>query len=509
MVASEDAPRLSLNAALLTSSKPTLARMLRPRLAQACVLPAWTATVCVGPYSRSLEIGSGESPRSTHPLDFFMKIHLARCRFFLVGLLMFAVAMATAVRSAEGTPSPPNAAAPNFATVMRTTYLALVNQSIVPADPRVVGIAALEAMAAHAPDHGLSLPAAFGVDAETDANWLAASVAHRPVDWSVIEAMARQPQIAHMGLGTPEMRLGVGALMRGEPLMNPGFNIYRLADGRFAVWDLVKGASADTSGVRVGDVLLSINGKRTARVDALTIYRFTAGSEVTLEIERAQRVETIKLSFTKTSVPIVTSRMLDDGLGYVLVRGFARSKDPEFDTPAQARQAFTNLSAAGARGLILDFRSTLGGSGVDKMVSALSDGEIMYSLQKPGGAPRPIKRDGERCWPDRPIVVLINEETVSAPEYTALALRELAKARIVGQRSGGGLTEISVVPLGPDYVLTIPGGAALGPISGAAQPNYALKPDVEISNPTIDEMIRGEDRQLDAARALFAPRPEP
>lgn len=121
-------------------------------------------------------------------------------------------------------------------------------------------------------------------------------------------------------------------------------------------------------------------------------------------------------------------------MGYLFVRWFSRSDDATRDTAALARRAIARFAEQGAHGLIIDLRSTLGGAGEVQFASALCDAEVIYSIQKPLSAPpQPAKRDGARVWSDRPIVVLLNEQSVSAPEDLALALRELTHAKIIGQ----------------------------------------------------------------------------
>jgi C-terminal processing protease CtpA/Prc len=391
---------------------------------------------------------------------------------------------------------------------MRTAYLALVRDSLVPAKPRVIATAALEVIAKSAPERALPLPASFGADPERDADWLAERVADLPPPWSVMEAMARSAETAHVALGTPQRRQGIVALGSGRPLSTPGFNLYPLPDGRRVVFDLVPGGSARASGLRVGDVLLRIDGRRTVAADPFFLTMLPAGTELVLDLERANRPETITLRLIKAEVSPVESRLLDDSIGYIFIRWFAQSAEPGRDTAALACRAIASLAAQGARGLILDLRSSLGGSGEVKIASALCDGEVIYSIQKPLSAPaRPVKRQGERIWPDRPVVVLVNQQTVSAPEALALSLRELAHARIIGQRSAGGLTEFSIVPLAAGYGMTIPTGLVLGPVSGATPPPYAVKPDVEVANPGIDDLLHGRDGQLDAARGAFSRSP--
>ena len=399
---------------------------------------------------------------------------------------------------------------PSSAELMSTAYLAIVRESIVPANPRVVAIAALTAIASLEPERARSLPSGFGADAERDAAWLAERVAGLPAPWPVLGAMTRATGTAHVGLSTPTSTRGMRALITGKPLSAHGFNVYPLADGRFVVFDVIKGASADLSGLHAGDVLVRIGSELVTRQVPLLLPIITlpAGAELTLGIERANRPAEIVLRLIEADIPPVESRLLADGIAYVHIRWFARSEDSEHDTAALARRAFESLAAQGARGLVLDLRSALGGIGDAGIASALSDGDVVYYVKQPLSEPaRPVKRDGKRYWPDRPIVVLVNEQTISAGEALALAVRELAHAKVVGQTSAGGLTEGSFIALADDHALLIPTGVVLGPVTRVDQPGHAIKPDIEVPNPTIDELISGRDRQLEAARAALATRP--
>ncbi|HEY0230146.1 MAG TPA: S41 family peptidase [Dokdonella sp.] len=348
------------------------------------------------------------------------------------------------------------------------------------------------------------MPASFGSDPERDAGALAAHAAGVVAPWPIVQAMARATGIAHVGLATPSSKQGMRALNSGRPLSVPGFSVYPLADGPFAVFDVIKGASADRAGLRIGDVLVRAGGERmTHQVPALLpLATLPAGSGVPLAIERAGRPLAITLRLLDTDIPSLESRLLADATAYVRIRWFAHSDDPQRDTAALARRAFESLAAQGARGLVLDLRSALGGAGEERIASALSDGEVIYyTRQPPGTAVEPVKREGRRTWPQRPIAVLVNEQTISSGEALALALRELASAKIIGRTTSGGLTEFSFKPLADGYALVIPTAVVVGPVSRSDQPGHAVHPDVDMPNPTVDELVRGRDRQLDAARA--------
>lgn len=401
--------------------------------------------------------------------------------------------------------SPPGET-PSSSDLTSIVYRALVKDSVLPADPRVVANAALAALARIESTSVQPLPDGFGADAEQDAAWLAQRVASAASVWPIVEAMAWETGIAHVGLREPKRAAGMMALMSGTPLSNPGFNVYRLADGRFAVFDVVEGASAHASGLEVGDVLVRVDGEPATRANSLLLpfMSLPAGAEVKLDIERAGRHATIPLRLAKSDVAPVVGRMLDDGLAYVRLRWFAKSEVAEHDTAALARRAFESLASEGARGLVLDLRSCFGGNGTARVVAALCDGDIAYASMRGSQPLELMKRDGAgRSWPDRPVVVLVNDQTISAPEILALAARELGHAKIIGVRTAGGLTASTYVKLDDQHALMIPTGAIVGPVTRTALPGYQVAPDVEVSNPSIDELMSGTDRQLDAARSAI------
>jgi C-terminal processing protease CtpA/Prc len=381
-------------------------------------------------------------------------------------------------------------------------YLALVRDSLVPADPGAVATAALAGLPA---EHRGPLPDGLGADAARDAAWLEERTAGWPLPWPVVEAMARAAKIAHTALLTPQRQPCMRALGSGRPLSVPGFRFHPLADGRLVISDVIPGASADVAGLRAGDVLNRLADRAPVRGDSLWINTLPAGTEVKLEVERDRRALSLLMTLQPAEVPSVVSSLSDDGIGYVRIRSFARTSEADRDGATLVRSALAAFVAQGARGLIIDLRSALGGSGEVGMASAICDGEVIYSIQQPMTTPaRPVPRNGVRIWPDRPVVVLINEITVSAGEALALSLRELGHATIIGRTTGGGLTEFARQPLGEGYVLITPTGVVLGPVSGRVQPGHAIKPDLEVPNPDVAELLAGRDRQLEAARAVFS-----
>jgi len=430
---------------------------------------------------------------------------MSLCTFRIPRRLLPGLLVAASATAQPGPPvSSPSPAAAQ-ASPVATAYLALVRSSIVPADPRTVASAAISATKAAASDPESVLPDDFGRDADRDSAWLTERTRGASSPWPIVNAMARATGTAHVGMSGPALRRAMRALLIGMPVSSPGLAVCRLGDGRFAICDVVPGASAERSGLRSGDVLLRI-GDETVKNQALLLLPIVAlasGEQVTLTIEReGRRLQTV-LTLVQAEVSSVESRLLEDDVGYVRIRWFSRSPDPSRDTAALARSAFALLAAQGARALVLDLRSALGGVGDVSVASALCDGDVVYQVRDPISEPaKPVPREGPRIWPQRPVVVLVNEETVSAGEALALAVRELAHATIVGRPTAGGLTETSFIALGEEHSLLIPTGVVLGPLSGEDLPGHAVRPDIDVTNPSVDELLNRRDRQLEVARAL-------
>jgi C-terminal processing protease CtpA/Prc len=209
----------------------------------------------------------------------------------------------------------------------------------------------------------------------------------------------------------------------------------------------------------------------------------------------------VRLELAPGTVPCVTERRLDGGVGHVRVRWFAAAADQRSDAGALARAALEGLAADGAPGVVIDVRSGLGGmlSAANAIVSALCDDDVVGADRDASGAVRTHPRMGSACWLGATVVVLVNEQTISAAEWLALALEELAGAVLVGTPTAGGMTALRFVELADGYRLALPSGAMLGPRTREPRPGYRLQPHVHAANPTAGELAAGVDPALDLA----------
>lgn len=106
----------------------------------------------------------------------------------------------------------------------------------------------------------------------------------------------------------------------------------------------------------------------------------------------------------------------------------------------------------------------------------------------------PLRGNGMLSY-KHPVYVLIDENTFSQAEYTALALKSLPNAKLVGRRTSG--TDGDIAPLWlPGGALTGFSGVSILDPSGQSTYRKGLLPDIEIKS-TVDELINSSDSILD------------
>lgn len=195
---------------------------------------------------------------------------------------------------------------------------------------------------------------------------------------------------------------------------------------------------------------------------------------------------------------------LEGNIGYIDLHGFANA---EFiaDTVEAAMQL-----VQGCETLIFDLRQNGGGdpSAVALISSYLYDPEKPVHLNSLYSRPEDAT---EEYWthdeintalamPDVPVYVLTSQRTFSAAEEFSYNLRNLDRATIVGETTGGGAHPVDFILLHSDdtdryYQLVLPNARAINPITNTNWEGTGVKPHIECA---ADEAL---DRALHDAYA--------
>lgn len=211
-----------------------------------------------------------------------------------------------------------------------------------------------------------------------------------------------------------------------------------------SVLNVLEGGPSKKAGIKGGDKILYADGKPLFGLNAVStdILKGEDGSKVTLGVLRPGDSDVQQVSVVRGSVPINSieaAYMLNDDLGYVKVNRFAESTEEEFN------DAIDDLIEQGAQRLTVDLRDNPGGvlSAAIAMADEFLPRKKLILFQKDRNNERKdsyATSDGD--FEDKPVYILINENSASASEVVAGALQDNDVGTIVGRRSfGKGLVQ--------------------------------------------------------------------
>lgn len=208
------------------------------------------------------------------------------------------------------------------------------------------------------------------------------------------------------------------------------------------VRSVTEGSPAAQAGLAAGDIITAVDGQsvageeRYAGVDRIGGEEGTQQTLTVLGQDGREREATLTLAYI--SVPVVTGRLLDNGMGLVKIRNFNSNADREF------RDTVNGLVDQGAAALIFDLRNDGGGyiRELTRMLDfLLPEGDVFRSDPR-WGISSASHSDADAVG--LPFGVLVNTETYSAAELFAAQLRETLGTPIVGEvTSGKGYSQIT------------------------------------------------------------------
>jgi CubicO group peptidase (beta-lactamase class C family) len=192
---------------------------------------------------------------------------------------------------------------------------------------------------------------------------------------------------------------------------------------------------------------------------------------------------------------------LEGNIGYIDLRGFEEANWAA-DTAAAAMNFLANTDA-----LIFDMRNNGGGQPemVQLLCSYLFNGRThlndiywrptnktteYWTLDKVAG-----KKYGEQ----KEVYVLTSRRTFSAAEEFTYNLKNLKRATIVGETTGGGAHPVDFYRINDHFGIGVPAGRAINPISKTNWEGTGVTPDIPIS---AEQALKAA--QLDAMKKLAA-----
>ena len=218
-----------------------------------------------------------------------------------------------------------------------------------------------------------------------------------------------------------------------------GIGIYMMQntkDNNIVVLAPIKGSPAEAAGIKSGDIIKKVDGKEYTDEDFDIISTYIKGKEgtkVNIEIQRGNETLTFDIERKNIELYPMESEVLENNVGYINVQSFDDRCAKDF------KENYDELRKKNITSLIIDLRNN-GGGIVDEALEMLDyilekDSTMLITIDKNGK--EEIEKAKKNPSIDLPIVVLVNENTASASEIFASALKENNKATIVGRKTYG------------------------------------------------------------------------
>lgn len=323
------------------------------------------------------------------------------------------------------------------------------------------------------------------------------------VDGSKVETMIYKGLIAGLGdkyaaYMTPDEYKAVKASNDGK-YKGIGIKFDSKSEDGITIESVYKNSPAEKAGIIPGDQIKKVDGLDYSKAnysDVSVAIKTNETGKIELEIYRPSTDTsfTVEVEITDVEEDTTSSKVLEGNIGYIQIKGF------QTVTYNQFVNEFEGLKEQGIKGLIIDLRNNPGGY-VDttlKILDYLLPECQLLRTERRGGKQK-VYSSKESAVLDIPCVILTNEDSASASEIFAGAMKDNEAATLVGTKTYGKGIVQATYPLADGSAVKITVEKYFTP-NGNDIHEKGIEPDVVVE--------KGEegDAQLDKALELLGAR---
>lgn len=266
------------------------------------------------------------------------------------------------------------------------------------------------------------------------------------------------------------------------------------------VLGIVPGSPAEKTGILPGDLILKVDDlvvKLDTYTESANAIRGEENTNVKLAIKRENEIFEIEATRT-TIVENNVSAEIIDNVGYIKVFGFDNGVYGQF------KEAYETLREKNVEGIIVDLRNNPGGyvkDTINMLNLLLPEGDVLKLVDK-NGKEKVFKTDSKEEI-DIPLAVIVNQNSASASEIFASAVKDSKKGVVIGtQTFGKGVIQ---------YVEVIKGHGAIDIVaaqyftsSGVVIQDNGIEPNfiVEVDDESKNNLYINRDKDTQLQRAL-------
>jgi len=202
-----------------------------------------------------------------------------------------------------------------------------------------------------------------------------------------------------------------------------------------------KNSPGEKAGMEPGDEIIQVDGEDVVGMSLDKVVeriKGEKGTDVIITVIRDD--EKIDLTITRDviEIPTIDYKLMDDNIGYIGMSGF------DLITEDQFKEALKDLESQGQDGLIIDLRNNPGGylhivyAIVDEL---LEKGNLVVYTEDRDGNREELVTETNNSF-EKPLVILVNENSASASEILAGAIKDHERGVLVGVTTfGKGLVQ--------------------------------------------------------------------
>jgi len=249
------------------------------------------------------------------------------------------------------------------------------------------------------------------------------------------------------------------------------------------VVSVITGGPAQRGGLKQGDRIIMVEGQSLESLPpdtAADMLRGEEGTQVTIAVRSGNGLpQTLQLTRQRVEVPCVEGvKMIDpqNGVGYLKLNSFQKT------TPRDVDAALWKLHREGMKSVILDLRGNPGGllnASVELADKFIYDGPIVTTRGRNPREDYAYTAHTVGTW-RVPLVVLIDNDSASASEIFAGAIRDRHRGLVVGERSYGKGSVQGIFPLASSKAGVRLTTAKFFSPSGQAISRLGVTPDVAV-----------------------------
>jgi carboxyl-terminal processing protease len=263
-----------------------------------------------------------------------------------------------------------------------------------------------------------------------------------------------------------------------------------LNDDKVTVAKIAANSAAAKADLKVGDQVLSIDGRSTRNLPLERANKLTkgfAGTPLMLVVTRPQKdpflVKIIREGPITATVQARVTPVAGSNVGYIRLSGFNANSGKEMS------EAIVSLKKEQVQGFILDLRDNPGGlleKGLEIAAMWIDRGVLVQILSRKGEKEQIKARN--TALTNLPLVVLVNADSASASEILAGALQDNRRATVIGTKTFGKALVQAVHELSDGSAIVITVAHYYTP-KGTDIAHTGVAPDVAVSLDTTQDYL--------------------